>query len=173
MSTATSSQTLQRCVVLNSRTSAVVDSWLSDCHGKGMDTQAIITWASPGPLKIENNHLEGAGENIMFGGADPNVYGVVPSDITIRHNHVFKPLSWKGVWSVKNLFEVKNAQRVLLESNIFENNWSDAQTGFAIVLKSANQGGRCDWCVAQDLTIRHQPDQELPGRVQHHRITRR
>ena len=158
-----SSQTLQRCVVLNSRNSAVVDSWLSDCHGKGMDTQAIITWASPGPLAIENNFLEGAGENIMFGGADPNVANVVPSDITIRRNYVYKPLSWQGVWTVKNLFEVKNAQRVLVEANVFENNWADGQTGFAFVLKSANQGGRCDWCVAQDLIIRSNLIKNSPG----------
>lgn len=158
-----STQTLQRCVVLNSRNSAVVDSWLSDCHGKGMDTQAIITWASPGPLAIVNNYLEGAGENIMFGGADPNVTNVVPSDITIRRNYVYKPLSWKGVWTVKNLFEVKNAQRLLVEDNVFENNWADGQTGFAFVLKSANQGGRCDWCVAQDLTIRSNLIKNSPG----------
>lgn len=158
-----SSQTLQRCVVLNSRNSAVVDSWLSDCHGKGMDTQAIVAWATPGPLVIENNYLEGAGENIMFGGADPGINGVVPSDITIRRNHVFKPLSWQGVWSVKNLFEVKNAQRVLVEANVFENNWADAQTGFAFVLKSANQDGNCDWCVAQDLTIRANLIKNSPG----------
>jgi hypothetical protein len=158
-----SSQTLQRCVVLNSRNSAVVDSWLSDCHGKGMDTQAIITWASPGPLAIENNYLEGAGENIMFGGADPNVSGVVPSDITIRRNYVYKPLSWQGVWTVKNLFEIKNAQRLLVEANVFENNWADGQTGFAFVLKSANQGGHCDWCVAQDLTIRSNLIKNSPG----------
>jgi hypothetical protein len=159
----TATQTIQRCVMLNSRSSAVIDSWLAECHGKGLDTQAIIGWASPGPFSIVNNHLEGAGENVMFGGADPAISGVVPSDITFRRNHVVKPLSWKGVWTVKNLFETKNAQRVLVEDNIFENNWADGQTGFAFVLKSQNQGGQCNWCVSQDLTIRGNLIKNSPG----------
>jgi hypothetical protein len=156
-------QAIQRCLMLNSRRSAVINSWLSDCHEKGTDAQAIIGWAGPGPFKIENNYLEGSGENVLFGGADPSVEGLVPSDITFRRNYVARPTSWNGVWSVKNLFEIKNAQRVLVEENIFENNWLDGQTGFAIVLKSANQGGRCNWCVAQDLTIRSNLIINSPG----------
>jgi hypothetical protein len=159
----TPTQDIQRCVMLNGRSSAVIDSWLADCHLKGTDAQAIISWTSPGPFKIENNHLEGSGENVMFGGADPVITGVVPSDITIRGNHVVKPLSWKGVWTAKNLFEIKNAQRVLVEGNVFENNWLDGQTGFAIVLKSVNQQGGCNWCVAQDLTFRGNLIVNAPG----------
>ena len=150
----TATQDIQRCVLLNSRSSAVVDSWLSDCHLKGTDAQAIVGWSAPGPYKIQNNHLEGSGENVMFGGADPGIAGVVPSDITIVGNHFYKPLSWKGVWTVKNLFEIKNAQRVLVQGNVFENSWADGQVGFAIVMKSVNQSGRCNWCVAQDITVR-------------------
>ena len=41
----------------------------------------------PGPFKIENNYLEAAGENVMFGGADPSIHGLVPSDIEIVRNH--------------------------------------------------------------------------------------
>jgi hypothetical protein len=150
----TSTQKIQRCVMLNSRSSAVINSWLSDCHDKGNDTQAIVGWTGPGPFTIENNHLEGAGENVMFGGADPRISGLVPSDITIRRNHIYKPLSWKDVWTVKNLIELKNAQRVLIEGNVLENNWADGQVGFAIVTKSVNQSGSCNWCVTQDVTIR-------------------
>ena len=29
-------------------------------------------WNGPGPFLIENNYLEAAGENIMFGGNDPS-----------------------------------------------------------------------------------------------------
>ena len=146
---------LKRCLALNSAWSAIIDSYLSECHGKGQDTQAILGWNGPGPFRIENNHLEGAGENVMFGGADPAIRGLVPSDITIRRNHFFKPPSWKGVWTVKNLFELKNAQRVLVEGNILENNWGDAQDGFAVVWKSVNQDGRCTWCIVQDVTFRY------------------
>jgi hypothetical protein len=146
---------LKRCLALNSAWSAVVDSYLAACHGKGQDTQAILGWNGPGPFKIENNHLEGAGENVMFGGADPKIPGLVPSDIEIRRNYFFKPPAWKGVWTVKNIFELKNAQRVLAEGNVLENNWGDAQDGFAIVWKSVNQDGACPWCVVQDVTFRY------------------
>jgi hypothetical protein len=161
----TSTMNLQRCIALNNRSSAVIDSWVSECHYRYVDAQAIASWDGPGPYKIVNNRLEGASENILLGGADPRFSGVVPSDIEIRRNHVTKPLTWKsaGIWSVKNLFEIKNAQRVLVEGNIFDNNWLEGQTGFAIVLKSANQGGTCNWCVAQDLTIRSNLIANSPG----------
>jgi hypothetical protein len=161
----TSTMNLQRCISLNNRSSAVIDSWISECHYRYVDSQAIASWDGPGPFKIVNNHLEGASENVLFGGGDPRFTGVTPSDIEFRFNHVVKPLGWNssGIWSVKNLFEIKNAQRVLVEKNIFENNWREGQDGFAIVLKSANQGGRCNWCVAQDLTIRSNLITNTPG----------
>jgi hypothetical protein len=146
---------LKRCVALQSASSAVIGSYLSECHTKGQDSQAIIGWNGPGPFKIVNNYLEGAGENVMFGGADPSIPGLIPSDIEIRQNHFYKPLAWRGVWSVKNLFELKSARRVLIEGNVFENSWLDAQTGFAILLKGVNQGGRCSWCETRDVTIRY------------------
>ena len=149
-----STLTLRRCVALNSASTAIIDSWLSDCHEKRSDSQAIAGWNGPGPFKIVNNYLEGAGENVMFGGSDPSVPNLTPSDIEIRHNHFFKPTSWKGLWTVKNLFELKHAQRVLVEANIFEGNWTDGQTGVAIAIKTVNQGGTCSWCVTQDVTFR-------------------
>lgn len=148
-------QNVQRCVELHSARAVVQDSYLMDCHGKGFDSQAIVGWNGPGPYKIENNTLAGAGENIMFGGADPKVPGVISSDIVIRHNYVYTPASWKGVWTKKNIFESKASQRVLIEGNVFDGSWTDGQTGYAFVLKVANQNGGCTWCVSRDLTIRN------------------
>jgi hypothetical protein len=158
-------QSLQRCIALNNRRSAIIDSYVSECHIKGGDSQAIIGWNGPGPFKIVNNYLAGAGENIMFGGADPKITGLVPSDIEIRNNHITKPLAWKtsNAWSVKNLYESKNSRRVLLENNIFENNWANAQTGLAFVLKSENQSGSCTWCTTSDYTFRYNKLINSPG----------
>ena len=145
----------RRCVTLNSASSAVIDSYISDCHEHGSDSQAIAAWNGSGPFKIVNNYLEAASENIMFGGADPMIPGMVASDIEIRHNHITKQLGWKGQgWVVKNLFELKAAHRVLVEGNLFENNWQDAQGGSAISLKSVNQGGTCAPCGTVDVTFR-------------------
>jgi hypothetical protein len=101
-----------------------------------------------------NNYLEGSAENIIFGGADPSVPGLIPSDIEIRRNHVYTPLAWKNVWLKKNLLELKNATRVLIEGNVFDGSWTHGQTGWAIVLMSTNQSGACSWCIAADITIR-------------------
>ncbi|MCC6927902.1 MAG: Ig-like domain-containing protein [Gemmatimonadaceae bacterium] len=147
-------QNVQRCVELHSARAAVLDSYLMDCHGKGFDSQAIVGWNGPGPYRIENNTLAGAGENIMFGGADPKVPGVISSDIIIRRNYIYTPPSWKGVWTKKNIFESKASQRVLIEGNVLEGSWTDAQVGYAFILKVANQNGGCTWCISNDITIR-------------------
>ena len=152
---------VSRAIALNSASSAIIDSNITNIHGAGFDTQAIAGWNGPGPFKIVNNDLEASGENVMFGGADPRVSNLVPSDIEFRRNHCFKSLSWNpydpsyaGIhWSVKNLFELKNAQRVLIDGNVFENCWLDAQTGFAIVFTPRNQEGTAPWSVVQDVTF--------------------
>lgn len=154
---------VSRGVALNSASTAIIDSYISNCHGVGFDTQAIGGWNGPGPFKITNNYLEGAGENVMFGGADPKIANMVPSDIEFRRNNCSKPLSWcptessyAGIhWSVKNLFELKNAQRVLIEGNTFEYAWVDGQTGFAIQFTTRNQDGTAPWSVVQDVTFRN------------------
>src|SRR5262245_61039466 len=155
------SDTSRRGVALNSASTAVIDSYISECHESGADSQAIAGWNGPGPFKIVNNYLEAAGENFILGGADSPIQNLVPSDVEFRHNHVAKPLKWKmghpsyaGIrWSVKNLFELKNAQRVLIESNIFECNWAESQNGFAILFTPRNQSGQSPWSVAQDVTF--------------------
>jgi hypothetical protein len=151
----------RRGVAINSASTAIIDSHISECHEAGADSQAIAGWNGPGPFKIVNNYLEGAGENFILGGADPGIENLTPSDIEFRRNHVAKPLKWKlghasyaGIrWTVKNLFELKNAQRILIESNVFENNWSESQNGFAILFTPRNQSGWSPWSVVQDVTF--------------------
>ena len=256
----------KRCVSLNAATVTIRDSHISDCKGVGNDTQAICGWNGPGPYLIENNYLEGAGENVMFGGADPAIPDLVADGITFRHNLVSRPMSWRDpiistpknpsgtatpggalvrgsyayrilarrpvgqgtigrstpsvevtvpvsqpasavrltwepvagateyqvygrspgtqgafwtvngteftdtggggsagavptspgtVWTVKNLFELKNARRVVVENNIFENHWKDAQPGYAIVLTPRNSNGGCAWCVVEHVRFEY------------------
>jgi hypothetical protein len=162
-----------RGIALGSSNSvAVVDSYFTDFHcvaitGSCSDAQAIAGGLGDypmGPYKIVNNFLEASGENILFGGGPATLS---PADIEIRRNHLFKPLIWKpgnegfvgGLsgkpFIVKNLFELKNAQRVLFEGNILENSWGGfTQTGFAILLTPKNQGNHCPLCKTTDLTLR-------------------
>jgi hypothetical protein len=152
---------VRRAILMNSARTAVVDSYLSDLHEVGADSQALASWNGPGPFKIVNNYLEGSGENILFGGADPAILNLVPSDIEIRRNYLFKPLSWRvgsasyaGIhWSVKNLLELKNAQRVLIDGNLLENNWGDAQNGYGVLFTVRNQDGTAPWSNVSDVTF--------------------
>ena len=144
-----------RCIALNSASTVIADSWISECHANGYDSQAICGWNGPGPYLIQNNYLAAAGENIMFGGADPHILNLVPSDITIRGNHFYKNPAWKGVWTIKNLLELKSARRLVIENNVFENNWVAAQMGMAIVFKSVNSGGSAPWQGTTDVTFRY------------------
>jgi hypothetical protein len=149
-----SSNTVRRGVALNSASTGIIDSYISDIHEAGADTQAIGGWNGPGPYKIDNNYLEAAGENILFGGADPSVPNLVPSDITITHNYVKKQTSWRNSsWQVKNLLELKNAQRVLIDGNVFEYNWPAAQNGFSILFTVRNQDGTAPWSIVQDVAF--------------------
>jgi hypothetical protein len=151
-------QDVQRCVALNSKNTDITNSWISECHGRGYDTQAIACWNGPGNYKIINNYLEGAGENVIFGGSPPSIANLIHTGIEFRRNYVFKPLSWyfndpsyAGIrWSVKNLFELKNSRQVVVDGNIFENNWTDAQAGRAIVFtpRPSDSGS---WAVIEDV----------------------
>ena len=251
----------KRGITLNARRISVLNSYISDIKAVNADSQAIAGYNGAGPFTIENNFLEAAGENIMFGGSDPAITDLVPSDIVIRRNHLYKPVSWKGAilatpgsvratagtsgslaarthyfrivaamatdtrtavslpsaevsatvgssgsvtlswsgvpgadkyrvyrgtsagsqtvylettgtsfvyrgtselagspgssatkWAVKNSFELKNAARVTVEGNLFENCWAAGQFGYAIVLTPRN-GGRAPWTRVQDITF--------------------
>ena len=252
---------VRRGVTLNSANTDILNSYIVDVMHL-QDSQAIVGYNGPGPYRIINNHLEATGENIMFGGADPKISNLVPSDIEIRGNYVTKPLRWRtavltppanvtasvttggslpagavyfkvvammyaggetyrsfpsaevsasvtsgaavrlswqavagadeyrvyggtttngeGVyatttatsltftgagttagtpptygtkWTVKNLLELKNARRVTVAGNLFEQNWTAAQDGTALLLTPRNQEGTAPWSVVRDVTI--------------------
>jgi hypothetical protein len=128
----------QRGVLFNGKRLSLIDSWVSDIYMLGTETQAVGGWGGPGPFKIANNTLDAASMSILFGGAPPAVADVHPSDIEIRRNYMTKSLAayfGKG-YAVKNLLELKHAQRILIEGNVIENSWTDSQTGYAVTFLS-------------------------------------
>jgi hypothetical protein len=158
----------RRGIAMNGVNIRVFNSYISDFKQTCCDSQAVATWNGPGPFTIVNNYLEAAGENVMFGGGDPSIAGLVPSDIRIRNNHLAKPLRWKpddasyeGTnWVIKNLFELKNAKNVVVDGNTFEYNWADDQNGFAILFTPRNQDGASAWSMVEGVlftnnVIRH------------------
>jgi hypothetical protein len=142
-------------IMMNSAATAVIDSYISEIYQPGYDSQAIASWNGTGPYKIVNNYLEAASENVIFGGAASPIANLNASDIEIRGNHFFKPLSWENSGLTgKNLLEFKAGLRVLVEGNVFENTFGDAQVGFAIVITPRTSGGANPWMETDDITIR-------------------
>jgi hypothetical protein len=157
---------------------ALVDSYATDFHctsltGACTDAHVVIGGNSSvagGPYRIAGNFLEASGENVMFGGGGAST---TPADIEIRQNHFFKPLTWMSgqpgfvggptgnPFMVKNHLELKNAQRALIEGNIFENSWGGfSQVGYSVLLTPKNQAGSngtnlCPICEVTDVTIRY------------------
>jgi hypothetical protein len=265
----------KRAISLNSADTTIKNSYVSDCKAVGQEAQAINGFNGPGPYLIENNYLEGAAENILFGGSDPIIPNLVPSNITVRGNYMTKPLAWRNAiisppttvaaaavpgggslpagtyayrvvarraagmsnvansvpatevsaslsttgaitiswsavagaqtyavygrtpggqniywvvsslfftdtgvagtsgtpptsatkWLVKNVFELKNAQDVVIEGNVFENAWVAGQSGYAIGFTPRNQGGTAPWAVVQRVVFRNNLVRHAAGGV--------
>lgn len=156
-------QKVQRGIAANGANFVLKNSKVREIHEKGADAQAVCAWNGPGPFKIFDSYLEASGENVMFGGADARIPNLVPSDIEIRRCHFFKPLAWKGVWSVKNLLEFKNARRFVVDGCTLENNWVDAQSGASVLFTVRNQDGGNPWAVVEDGVFSNNVIKNVPA----------
>lgn len=139
------------CFFVNGNNFGLVDSWISECHDAGNDSQALNIYAG-GPMLVQDTMLEGAGENFLAmggtNGAVNFVVGIMPHDVTHRRVWYYKPLQWfngaipgpvfEGItWDVKNLWESKACVRCLVEDSVMENNWIANQVGKAILNNQA------------------------------------
>ena len=117
---------------------AIIGCTISDIHSTN-ESHGIHVWRSSNVL-IHNNTVIAAGINVFV--YDEGTEGEVPEDIVVSNNTLYKPLSWNpndpsyaGIpWLVKNLFEIKNAHRVLVENNLMQNTWPGGQNGTAVLL---------------------------------------
>jgi hypothetical protein len=140
----------RRGFALNTIETSVINSHVSGFAGEGDETQAIAGWNGPGPFHIVNNYLEGGAEIILFGGADPSIVDLIPSDIEIRRNYFYRPAEWAGKITMKGTFELKNARRVVMDGNVLEST-DPRQTAFVITVR--NQNGKAPWSTIQDVEI--------------------
>ena len=178
----------RRGLALNSASTDVLASWIDGIRAAGDDSQAIAGWNGPGPFRIANCHLEAAGEVLLFGGGDPSVPDLVPSNITIVDSHLTRPAAWRGGeggWTIKNLLELKNARDVLIEGNLLEHHWPEAQSGYAVLFTPRNQDGTASWSTVEQVrfvgnVVRHvsggisilgQDDEQQSGRARDLTIT--
>ena len=266
----------KRGIALNSGKTDIVDSYISEIKAVGFETQAIAGWNGPGPYRILNSYLEGAGINFLLGGSDPGIPNLVTTGVEFKRNHLAKPIAWrqpilaaptnvrfttntagsgslKGTiyytivaagtaamdvpmfspattefavqmrgrgsvtltwnpvpgasryrvyrntqpgsqssylettspsivdvgsnqllsgsipgaarWTVKNLFELKNARNVVVDGNLMENNWTDAQTGYAVLFTVRNQDGGAPWSTVDTVTFSNNIVRHTPGGI--------
>jgi len=87
---------MKRGVSLNGVRCDVINSYIADIKAVNADSQGIAGWNGPGPFKIVNNYIEAGAENVLFGGADPQIANLIPSDITVARNYLTKPLTWRS-----------------------------------------------------------------------------
>jgi len=154
----TATQDIQGGFLMNGSNMAIVDSYVDDVHYLAADSWGVGANISPGPIKIVNNFIAASSENIIFGGGGGGYGGHLPSDIEIRNNYLFKPLSWVPLSMtfhklvVKNAFECKACARVIFDSNTIENVWAGGQLGNAVGL-TVRTGQSGNFAVVNDISI--------------------
>jgi hypothetical protein len=138
---------VSRCIALNSARTAIQRLVRARVPPQGLRFAGHPRMERPRPVQDREQHAGGGGREHHVRRRRPQDRGADPErhrDPAQLHRHADR--EWKGVWTKKNIFELKSAQRVLLEGNVLDGSWSDGQTGFAVVLKVANQSGSCTWC---------------------------
>jgi hypothetical protein len=132
----------------------VTRSRITGWYEIGRDSQGIFGNNGPGPYTITDNLIEASGENILFGGSDPRIAGMVPADLYIAGNTLRKPAAYGPIGaSNKNAFELKNARRVMFTENLIENEIPVLSHDGLIQLTPRNQSGNAPWCVVEDVEV--------------------
>jgi hypothetical protein len=83
-----------------------------------------------------------------------------PSDATITGNTFAWQKRWNPAdpsydgskWSLKNLFELKNAQRLVIRDNVFDY-WFPSGQVFSVQLTVRNNDGTNPWAIVADVTF--------------------
>jgi hypothetical protein len=168
-----------RCILANGNDIEVINSVFYEIHSNaGGDSQAFMSYNSEGRHVIRNNYIEAAGENLLWGGADPVITDLLPTDITVEDNFLTKDWTWWAYcdrlntqygyactpgptsWMSKNNLECKICVDLTFHGNIIENSWQQDQPGPLVLFQSVAQQGPCAWCVVEGVTgygnvIRH------------------
>ena len=114
--------------------------------------QITINWQPPTDASKVTNY------RIYARGATPTMFFTVPVGTNTftdtgttgtATTSVTKP----SYWQIKNLFEIKAASNVTVTGNIFENHWAGSDNGYAMWIKSTNQGSACEFCGSRDIVI--------------------
>jgi hypothetical protein len=68
-------------------------------------------------------------------------------------------------WWVKNLLELKNARRVTIDGNLFENCWDDQQSGEVALFTVRNQDGTAPWSTVDNVKFTNNLARHVGGGI--------
>ena len=122
---------------------------------------ATLTWtAVPGATRyrvyrnskpnLRTEYFETSSTSFLDAGSRPPNRGGIP---------------WADSWTVKNLLELKNARNVTIDGNLIENNWTHAQSGFAVLFTVRNQDGGAPWATVDTVTFTNNILRHSPGGI--------
>lgn len=120
------------------------------------DSQAICILNSPGPVRVSGGSYSAGSEIIMSGGDVMKIPGIHPTDLIFENLLLCRPLSWRtdGVNRVvKNCFELKDADGVIVRDVVMRGSWKAGQDGYAIVI-TPRTGGAIRNVLFERVTIR-------------------
>jgi hypothetical protein len=142
-----------------------------EIHMLSNDSQCVYSTNMQTTALIENNFLEAAGENIMFGGGVPQIVGNIPSNIIQRHNYMTKQWDWwqhcarltteygypctfsGRAWYTKNVTECKNCQFNAIYGNVLEASWEQNQAGACVLFQAVADDVGSPWVTVKDIQV--------------------
>jgi hypothetical protein len=144
-----------RGLMLNGDGAIIVQSHVDQIFDVGRDTQAISGWDGTRNVVIDDCYLSGAGETVMFGGADSQNPDRIPTAITIRNSTLTKDPAWFSQGKqIKNALELKACIDFEMTDCVLEyGGISEGQGGYLILLSVRNQDGTAPWTTIQHVVI--------------------
>lgn len=147
----------RNAIFLNANYVGILGCDIGEVYARGNETHGIGMLNCDGPLHVENTTLHDSSCLFITGGGGVGLGSPhLPGDIAFVDCYFWRNQSSVGttqIDTVKNLFELKFARRVLLTGFVMDGNWTDSQRT-AVKLKTTNQAGQgIPWAEVIDVTV--------------------
>lgn len=132
-----------------------LDCFINQCGRVGQDAQALIGWDGTRDLEVIGGYYGGAGECIMFGGADSTSPDRIPTNITLTGVELGKDPAWYAMgWQIKCALELK-AVIGFMGTGIKGRyaGVAEGQAAYQVVITPRNQKGKAPWTQVKDVLI--------------------
>lgn len=141
-----------RGITGNAKNLGIFHSTIEGFEATGKDTQAFISFNGEGPIALVGSMFGGMAENVFFGGADPSITGLNPTNIDIRFNYIPKQNGWAGNANLKNMLEFKKGVNAFVFGNVFDGGYWGGQQ-HSLVLKATNQSSGDPTALLQNVIV--------------------